>query len=409
MVSSLRLLIDRKVRRRALLVLGNSAHQLVLMVFGPLVSYLVIRQAGLARWGAFVTVLISVQLAGHGLSWGNKEYLLRAFAREPATLAATWQQSFATRALLLLPLWGILALFLPPALWGWLFLWLVGLLLYQSHDVLVVYRTAFTFAAVVEALGVAVLVAGVLSLGEAITVGWLAALFALAFLLKGAAFAIRFRRDTGLLRGGWRQQRSRGTGWTVDLRYFALAFPFFLLGFSGMLHSRIDLYVIDYFLPASEVGRYQVFINLLLYLQAAANFILLPFVKTIYRLEYGAIAAIGRRLFALGAAILPPALGLVYLVLRYLYEIEFGLPFYVWGSLIVWPIYYYLPIIYLLYKGNRQDVVIGVNLAGILVNLGLDLWLLPRLGLIGVVASAAVVRWLVLVLYWWYGRRIGRA
>jgi len=33
-----------------MLVLGNSAHQVILMLFGPLVSLLVIRQAGLAHW-----------------------------------------------------------------------------------------------------------------------------------------------------------------------------------------------------------------------------------------------------------------------------------------------------------------------------------------------------------------------
>jgi len=408
MVASLRLLLDGKYQRRALLVLGNSAHQLVLMLLGPLVSYLVIRQAGLAQWGAFVTVLISVQLAGHGLSWGNKEYLLRAFAREPATLAAVWQQSLITRALLLLPLWGVLALFLPVTLWGWLFLWLVGLLIYQSHDVLVVYRKTFTFAALVEAVSAAILVAGVLWWGEAITVRRLTALFALAFLVKGVAFGARFRRDTGLLSFSSRGERSQSRSVGINLRYFSFAFPFFLLGFSGLLQSRIDLYVVDYFLSATEVGRYQVFINLLIYLQAAANIILLPFVKAIYRLDYDVIAAIGRRLFALGAVILPPALGFVYLILRFLYEIEFSLPFYLWGFLIVWPLFYYLPIIYALYKANRQNVVIGVNLAGAALNLVLDLWLLPRLGLIGVVASEAVVTCIILVVYWYCGRRMVR-
>jgi len=396
--------MHRKYQRRALLVLGNSAHQLIVMLLGPLVSFLVIRQAGLAHWGAFVTVLISVQLAGHTLSWGNKEYLLRAFAREPATMAATWQDTFQTRALLFLPLWGVLALLLPPALAGWLFLWLLGLLLYQSHDVLVVYRQAFGFAAAVELAAVGLLVAGVLWWGEGITTVRLTALFALVFLAKGIAFAGRFYRDTGLFPGI--RQQADGQKGKLNLHYFGLAFPFFLLSFSGMVQSRIDLYVVDYFLPATDVGRYQVFINLLIYLQAAANFILLPFVKTIYRLEYAVIARLGRRLAALGAVLLPPALALVYLVLRYLYQIELSLSYYLWGALFVWPLFFYLPIIYALYQKNRQNVVIGVNLAGITVNLALDLWLLPRVGLVGVVASAAVVKWLVLLFYWWSGRRL---
>ena len=118
------------------------------------------------------------------------------------------------------------------------------------------------------------------------------------------------------------------------------------------------------------------------------------------------IARLGRRLAALGAVLLAPALALVYLVLRYLYQIEFSLSYYFWGALFVWPLFFYLPIIYALYQKNRQNMVIGVNLAGIAVNVALDLWLLPRFGLVSVVASAAVVKWLVLLFYWWSGRRL---
>jgi O-antigen/teichoic acid export membrane protein len=389
-----------------MLVLGHSAYQLILMFLGPLVSFLVIRQAGLAQWGAFVPLLISLQLAGQLLSWGNKEYLLRAFARDPANKGAVWRESFLTRALLFLPL-GLLLAFLFPAVWsGWLLLWLLGLLLVQSHEVLVVYRRAFRQAAVVELAGAAVLAAGILGWGERLAPGHLASLFALAFLLKGLLLSARFIRDTDLLAGSGGAARRK---WRIDPAYFRLAMPFFLLGFSGLLQSRIDLYVVAYFLPGDDVARYQVFMNLLIYLQAAANIILLPFVPTIYRLAYPVIARLSRRLFVVGAVVLPPALALVSLLLRYLYEIELDLRFYLWGGLFVWPLYFFLPIIYALYQANRQNTVIAVNLAGIALNVALDILLLPAYGLVGVVASAALVKWLVLVVYWLCGRQIGRA
>ena len=46
---------------------------------------------------------------------------------------------------------------------------------------------------------------------------------------------------------------------------------------------------------------------------------------------------------------------------------------------------YYLPIIYALYKADRTTTVIVVNLTGFTVNLLLNIWLLPRVGLVGAI------------------------
>jgi O-antigen/teichoic acid export membrane protein len=63
------------------------------------------------------------------------------------------------------------------------------------------------------------------------------------------------------------------------------------------------------------------------------------------------------------------------------------------------PIYYYLPIIYIMFRMNRQRLVLVANLTGIVINLLLNIILIPSLGLIGALLSTTVVRLIVLIFY----------
>lgn len=62
--------------------------------------------------------------------------------------------------------------------------------------------------------------------------------------------------------------------------------------------------------------------------------------------------------------------------------------------------YFNQPIIYALYKGDRQIVVLWVNIMAVLLNLALNFLLLPRWGLIGAIISTTAVRWLSSTVYY---------
>jgi O-antigen/teichoic acid export membrane protein len=389
MLSSLRLLISTKLQRRALLIISSSLNTLVLPILTPIVSLLVIRFASVELWGEFVHVLIIVQIAAHVAGWGNKEYLLREFSFNPAQIAKAWQTSLITRSALLIALGvvvglsGLRAQQLPLVL-----LWIVGQTLYQSYDVLIAYKRAFAFSVLVELGGLAVVASAIVWLRSSLDLDMLTALFGVTYLVKAAVLLLRFRQ----------QMFDRYLG-RFETSYFVLAFPFFLLGFSGMLQSRIDLLCVNYFLSRSAVGQYQVFVNFLIYVQTASYFILNPFVKSIYRLGYDTILKMSLRLSMLGILLLLPALVAVHLILAHLYH--FTLPWYFLavGGLFVVPVYFYLPIIYTLYRANLQAAVLKINLLGIAVNLLLSLLLLPRLGMIGAVIAIALAQWSMLIAY----------
>jgi len=376
-----------KGRRRSKLVLANSINSLLPMLFTPVISLLIIRRSSEVLWGAFVGVLIIVQLGAHIASWGNSTYLLRAFSRAPTHITHDWGTSLFTRLLLVVGL-ALIALFIyPPSQAGWIILWGMALFLHQSCAVLITYQRDFLFSALVEGAGLIFLLTAVLFMESRLTVDLLIQLFALSVLGKAISLLWRYRRIT------W------GGNGRFQSQYFALAFPFFLLGFSGMLNSRVDLYAVNFFLTAQDVAEYQVFTSFLLYLQALAGFILLPFVKNIYRLEIGSIYKLAFLMLALGLLVIPSALFVLNLLLRGLYQIELSPLFFLFGGLMTLPVFFNLPIIYALYKKDKQMVVLMVNITAVLINLWLNFLLLPRWGLIGAVVSTAIVKWLSLVVY----------
>ncbi|MDW8269462.1 MAG: hypothetical protein RMN24_09880 [Anaerolineae bacterium] len=393
-----------KRRRRWLRIASGSFYNLSLPLINVLVSWLVVRLGSLALWGSFVQVMLWVQLGAMVAGWGNKEFLLRAFSRQPDAFAGLWQRALATRSLLLAPialvLVFILALSRPTdaATTAVAVGWLLGLFLYQSCDVLVVYRRAFGWATAVEAATTVGMAVFVLIRRDRLTVFELTLSFALATLLKAAAMLFRFRRD---LRS---DVMSAGPRWWPA--YWREALVFFLLGFGGMLHSRIDLYSVGALLPPREVGIYQVYTNFLLYLQSLAAFILMPFLPSLFRAGTTTLRKISQQMFLFAISIVLPVLLVIDLILRFLYKIDLSYEFLILGGLYVLPLYYYISIIYEIYKNNLQKIVLFVNLLGIVTKLILNLILLPRIGSIGALLSSAIVAWLALVFYVHQRRRL---
>jgi O-antigen/teichoic acid export membrane protein len=375
-------LTSARAQRRGRAVVLNALNSLAVPLAGPLVSFLVIRLASLDLWGEFVRALIVAQLAAHLAGWGNKDFLLREFSRHPGRLAEAWQRNLVTRLALLAALPVLLALGQPLGRALWLTLCSLGLLLDQAYDVVVLYRRAFGFALVVEAAGVALLAAPVIWLRGSLTADGLLAAFALSNLGKALLLAWRFRP---LVTPGW-------VG-AADLGQLRAALPFFLLGFSGLLQSRADLYTVSALLDERALGQYQVFSNLMLYGQALAGFILLPFAKSLYRLSSKASRRVALWLGLAGLAVLALFLPAAHTALTRVYGLNLPPVMLALGALMIWPIFFYLPIIYALFKAERPGLVIAINLLGVAVSVAVNLALLRRFGLAGAAAGAAAAQW----------------
>lgn len=374
-----------KWRRRIASVALNTTQNLLTPVLHITISALVVRLASQAMWGEFVTWIITVQLVANILAWGNKEYLLRQFSHHPHQMSALWWSAF-------LPRLFVLCLICPPLVLverGWLFaVWLIPSFIAQSFDVMIVYRKHFAFAVLTE-LGITAGIGMALVMLDVITLNRLFALFIIGAWCKALMYTARY---TALIRQSHPQ---RGEG----MAYFRRALPFFLLGLSGMLASRIDLYTLSAIASKRDVAAYQVAINLLLYLQASANYILIPFVKTLYRLDRVIIQKIVARLFMLGCLIVPVAVVAMTVLIAWVYNLSYPPAFWWVAGLFALPIFAYLPIIHWLYGQEAQMFVLWVNLIGAGCNAILNLMLIPSLGITGALTASAICQWGMLIIY----------
>ncbi|NJM05646.1 hypothetical protein HC891_04790 [Candidatus Gracilibacteria bacterium] len=227
-----------KLLLRGRRVLASAASTLLLPLLSPLVAWLVIQQRGAALWGEFVALMLLVYLAAHIAGWGNRDFLLREFARQPAQAVVLWQSLLLTR----LPLVALFAsglCFIAATPWqaALLVIWLIALVLDQSFEALVVSRQAFGFAAGTDVLALAAICGGVIVAGAQLSLDLLLALFTLGSVFSVSALSLRFFALVRRIHGHF------------DMRLLTAAWPFFTLGLTGMLQSRADLYVVALRLP----------------------------------------------------------------------------------------------------------------------------------------------------------------
>lgn len=382
--------------RRLAIVIANGANTLLLPVLNISVSLLVIRFASVDLWGKFVYILIIVNLTNHILMWGNKDYLLKEFSKSPGQIAEVWQSCLKSRSIMLLFFIPVLLFFsFPPTTKILIFLWVFFSFVYNSFDVVIVYRQKFAFSVLMEISVLGLLLASVTVFHNSLNVDLLLMLFATATMAKLLILAFYFQHD---LFSSYLAK--------FDLQIILSSLPFFLLGLSGMLQSKIDLYSVAYFLNEKEVGSYQVIINLFIYMQTFSYVILIPFIRNVYRLPFDKVQKLSKRLFAAGIAFSVPGLIVIYFVLTLLYQIEISIAFSIWGGLFILPIFYYLPKIYTLFKNDYQNKVVLINVFGILANLILNIILIPDLGMIGAIAASASAQWSMMFAYLFYERSL---
>lgn len=390
-------MISAKRYRRILLVASSAGYTLMPALLQIAFSLLVIRLAGLALWGAFVEVLIILNLLLHLLNWGARDYLLSRFALSPAKIAAVWQHSIVSRIPLLL-LILVLILITPMLSGNWLILcvWLISAYVAQAFDAIVIYEKAFARAIIINLITILALLGITVFFSEALSLSLLILAYALFHVLRAALFSLQFRKF-------WRRIVMLPESATS---FYRAAFPFFLLGFTGLLQSKTDLYCLAIFSDQDMLARYQIFVNALAYLQVVGYLLIQPFAKAVLRMPFAGVWRLTNRMAVLGAFLVVLVLPLIVYAVKTFYLVEISSGLAISGALMVLPIFVYTPLIYFLYGRNRQNQVVWVNIPGILVNLGLNVLLIPSLKMTGAMIASASAQWMMLALYLIVVRRI---
>jgi len=372
--------IDRKNTARIFSVITHSAKQLTAQVLGLLFSMFVIHYYSQELWGGFVANLLYVSVSLLVLGWGNKDYLLREFAKTPAKIGQLFYTAFSTRLVLLLLSLSLTFLLFPASQSGYLAVWIVAGYLAQSLEVFWMYHRDYLAAIGLEILAFLWLLM-VLDYAGQLTP---------QILLEWYCWYQAFR---AVLYAGLYRSILKQPQFTIDWHFFAATSSFFLLSFSGFLQSRADFVVIALYEKPEQVGIYQVLNTYFILIHAMGTFILLPFLKNIYRLQLAAVDKIQRQLVWMAPFIVTVSLIGLYFLLRLAYHITLDWGFYVIGFFITFPPYLYAVKIIRLFRDNRQQLVFWVGLRAIAISSGLAFVLLRLgFGLKGALFAAATAQ-----------------
>ena len=358
------------------------------MASNALIALAVIHRTSPANWGMFVKVLILVSIIGHVANWGNRDFLLRQFSTYPSKIASSFYSSLAARSMILMPAIVVLWYCDFEVGWLWVSMWLILYFIYQSFDVIIVYHRRFRWATAVEVIGLLIILLPIIFRFEIPSTYSIIKLYTASYLIRCTLLAILVRWPSGV------PKSIEGS-----FAYFRQSFPFFIIGFSGLLQSKIDLYTISFFLGESQIGTYQILMGFLLAIQAASAFLLTPFAKNIMRVPDKTVRKLSNSSIRLGLILVVVGIFCTRFILDSLYHIELDLTYYLIGAAFALPPFFYLSQIYQLYGHGKEKVVVWLNLVGAGLNMVLTILLIKGLGMLGALIATALVQWGLLISY----------
>ena len=350
-----------------------------------IVSFILIHQGQKKLWGEFVAEMLLVNLIAHIIQWGSKERLLRSFSQFPSQIQDLFYNNLISRGLILVPAAIIILIFTKNINTGFLLiLWVLGLFIYQSAESLIIYSKKFRVQVALEVFTLFAMLVYLVT-AHSLSIHTLLLAFAAVVWFKAIVIGLvlfpKFK-------------------WTsLDPKEFIVCLPFFLIGLSGLLQSRIDQYIIALFSDKVTIGAYQVFLSAFILLQAFSTIIIVPFTKTLYRVNIDIYAKIERKMVLIGAGTVL-ILGFIFsILLIHLFQLDIPIFYFILGGLFAFPPFVYVPIIYLYYRIGKEKEIMYVNYGGALINLSVTLIFVsfgfPFLAILG----STVTQWAMLVWY----------
>jgi len=378
--------ISTKYRKRFSLIGSYSFQTMMLPLGNFIIAFFVIRLKGIELWGEFVYFMIIITLTDFILAWGQREYLLREFSRNPSGIAMDWQKSVMNRLpLVFISLLVLILLDFSIENKIIICFWLLSLFLYKSYDILVLYKKQFSFIIKVEVISLIIFIVPLFLSVEFLDLTALLLLYTITSIIKTGMVMFYYHKDVF----PWLYVK-------LDPAFLKTSLPFFLPAFLGFIQSKTDLYCVAYFLSKKEVGEYQILITFLFYLQIFASLLITPFIKNIYRLPDSSLQKLIRSLFRTGVIISIPAIIIVRFILSHYYHFELTLDIFIIGYFYVIPFYLYLVKIYQYFKKNMQIKVVYITILTTGINLILSLILIKRLGIKGALIASTISQWVVL-------------
>lgn len=377
-----------KTIHRIRFISGNALRQVLVSVFSMVIPLIVIRYCTKELWGSFVSLLLFSLLALQIINWGSKEYLLRQFSQFPKKINADYSRTLFTRLPLVFIFAILAALYFPISFGFYMLLWIFGRFLNHSVEALITFEKKFTSAIAVELGCFVAFCIALYWLKSELDLSLLLILFSVYQCAKGMLYFVLFRKFFSF------------DNLRIDVKYYMITFPFFLLSVLGFLASKVDVYIIERLGNKIVTSDYQVINSLLVFTMSISAFIYAPFTKNIYRNSQDVIQKTQRLIALAGLAIVPVSLAFIFLILRYFLHLRLPPAFYFAAFFYVYPSFVYGIKVVDLFKQHREKTVVLYLLAGTVVNTILSTsFLYFDYGITGALFGSAIAQLLVLTLF----------
>lgn len=357
---------------------ANPAFNFLIVIFG-------IKIFGKTEWASLINVMLWVLFTTFMFGWGNRDHLLRKYSEEPSKMYHAFFSNFLSRCLLL-PFALLLFLFFPLIVASWAIALVVLTFCYSSLSTLVVYHQKFAAQLIAEVIAFAIIFGSIFYVED----------FNLETFLKIYTIAISIKLIVlSLQLNFWKEPFSA----TISLQEFKAGLPFFILGLSGWLVSKVDIYAVDFYLEKSQLAEYQLLITAFLMLQALAAYITIPFTKHVYRVSDKVVQKIKYKLYAVSVPLTFLGGLAIWCIMECFVELGFSYEYYLIGGLISLPCYFYTLNIMELMKSHKERTIISISFIALFVNVSLIFFLIESYKVFGVLLSACITQWVVLLAY----------
>jgi hypothetical protein len=88
---------NSKMHKRGIDILLYALNNISAPVFSIVLSFILIKRISLSFWGEFAALSLLANTCIMILGWGNKEFLLKEFSKNPSDMNANWQTNFICR------------------------------------------------------------------------------------------------------------------------------------------------------------------------------------------------------------------------------------------------------------------------------------------------------------------------
>ncbi len=367
----------------------------ILSVFSVLLlSFIVVKYHSVELWGEYAELLIWSNVFLLFLSFGNNDYLLKSFSKNPSSINQKWTNNLLSRSVLLLP--SVVLIYFIPVFNGLeiiLFLLILFQFLTQSFKVLIVYHRKFSFNIWVELTYNLALIFCIFYWMDSLDLKYLLISIVIAQGIKLLLFS------SFLLKG------FRKISLQFKVSELKKSTPFFIPLAVGTFRTKIDAYYGTHFFSVTNLSKYQIFLSFLALAQMASSFVITPYLRNFYRSSNSVISKVKKRFFIYGWGFAIILTLLMYVVISKIYQLEFTFQQYGLAFIFMIPLFLHVLLVSEYYKKDQQNKIAQFASIIVLFQVIAGYFLIKHFGINGALVLKVFGQWAIVIVLWLWIRK----